>query len=67
MSTVNKFFVFLSLICLPFLALAHEGHGVLEGHTLGHYVFNPMHAIPVVAVVLVVAIVLYRRRQIAKK
>ena len=67
MRTINKLAVLLSMISLPFFALAHEGHGVLEGHSLGHYVFNPMHAIPVVAVILVVAIVLYRRRQVAKK
>jgi|APTNR8051073442_1049403.scaffolds.fasta_scaffold21753_2 uncharacterized membrane protein len=67
MKTIKILSVLLVLAGMPFFAMAHEGHGVLEGHTLGHYVFNPMHAIPVVAVVLVVAIVLYRRRQIAKK
>jgi hypothetical protein len=67
MRTIKNLSVLLILTAMPFLTMAHEGHGVLKGHTLGHYVFNPMHAIPVVAVILVVAIVLYRRRQVAKK
>lgn len=67
MRTIKNLSVLLMLTAMPFFAIAHEGHGVLEGHTLGHYVFNPLHAIPVVAVILVVAIVLYRRRQVAKK
>ena len=67
MKSIKNLSILLLLACMPFLVLAHEGHGVLEGHTLGHYVFNPMHAIPVIAVVLIVAVVLYRRRQVAKK
>ena len=34
-------------VLLPFLSLAHEGHGVVNTGP-GHYVLSPEHAIPLV-------------------
>jgi hypothetical protein len=49
------------LLCLPFLAQAHEGHGVFEGSSLSHYLTSPMHVIPVVAFVAIGAYFLYKK------
>ena len=49
------------LICLPFLAQAHEGHGAFTGGSLSHYLASPLHIIPVVAFVVIGAYFLYKR------
>jgi hypothetical protein len=46
---------------LPFLTLAHEGHGHEHPWSPGHFLANPEHSIPLaVAVVLVTAFVVRR-------
>ncbi len=49
------------MLCLPFLAQAHDGHGVFGGNSLSHYLASPMHVIPVVAFVAIGAYFLYKK------
>ncbi len=49
------------LLCLPFLAQAHEGHGTFSGGSLSHYLASPLHIIPVVAFVAIGAYFLYKK------
>jgi hypothetical protein len=53
-------FAFL-LLCLPFLAQAHGGHGTFEGSSLSHFMTSPLHIIPVVAFLAIGAFYLYRK------
>lgn len=52
--------------CMPFISIAHPGHGEHSGYTITHYFTEPIHAIAT-ALVLVLVIVfirnLRRRRQ----
>jgi 5-enolpyruvylshikimate-3-phosphate synthase len=41
---------------LPFVSMAHPGHGELEGFTIQHYMVEPEH---VVALVLILAVVFF--------
>lgn len=49
------------MLCLPFLAEAHEGHGVFNGGSLSHYLASPMHILPVIAVVAIGVFFIYKR------
>lgn len=50
---------FFSALAIPFIALAHPGHGETDGYTIIHYFTEPTHAILTVGV-MVAAIVLIR-------
>lgn len=43
---------------LPFVAQAHEGHGVGHGQELGHYLLSSEHAVPVAMVVALTVVFL---------
>ena len=44
----------------PALALAHPGHGLIDGWA--HYL-NPEHALPAIAVVAVVVYLIWRKKE----
>lgn len=52
-----------AVLMIPFLSLAHEGHGHTEGFTITHYFVEPVHLLYTLAfgVVSYVAISLYRK------
>jgi len=53
----------LTLIALlPFSAIAHDGHGISQAHSLMHYLTEPLHVIPV-AVVVAVAWAIWRLKK----
>lgn len=52
---------------LPLFSFAHEGHGVASGASMTHYLLSPIHAIPIIVIVAVVAIYFYRKKQTASK
>jgi hypothetical protein len=55
--------VALSLIALlPIGAVAHDGHGSSQAHSLMHYLTEPAHIIPV-AVVVAVGWAIWRRKK----
>ncbi|MCC5932964.1 MAG: hypothetical protein LAT75_00540 [Candidatus Cyclonatronum sp.] len=53
---IYVFTCFTSLFLLHSKALAHPGHGDTEGHSLMHYLTEPMHAIVLLSVVLMVGL-----------
>jgi hypothetical protein len=45
------------------VASAHPGHGTIPADSPAHYVLEPVHALPVVAIVAAIAgVLVYRRR-----
>ena len=48
---------------MPFIAAAHEGHGVFNPNSLMHYVGTPEHGLPIVGALLLTAIILFRRKK----
>lgn len=52
-----------AVLLLPFLSLAHEGHGATEGFTITHYFVEPVHLLYALAfgVASYVAISFYRK------
>lgn len=52
----------LTSLLIPFIGLAHEGHGTTEGYTITHYVVEPVHALFTFAflIVCIVSISIYR-------
>jgi len=50
------------IVCMPFISIAHPGHGEHGGYTITHYFTEPMHAIAI-ALVLFVAIVFIRNHR----
>jgi hypothetical protein len=60
----TRLFVFASLLCSASTLVAHPGHGTTAPDTVEHYVFEPVHAIPVVVLVAAIAVgVVVRRRR----
>lgn len=60
----------LVLAITPAAVLAHEGHGVAgEGHTVEHYVTEPLHVagFAVLVVATVAAVALIRKRRVARQ
>ena len=49
----------LLLLCMPFISMAHPGHGETGGYTITHYFTEPIHL--VVSVSLLIAVVVYIR------
>jgi hypothetical protein len=40
----------ITMILMPFLSMAHPGHGKMGGYTITHYFTEPEHVIPIFAV-----------------
>jgi hypothetical protein len=54
------------VLCMPFISIAHPGHGEHGGYTITHYFTEPMHAIAIALVLFVVIVFvrnLRRKRQ----
>jgi hypothetical protein len=50
------------VLCMPFISLAHPGHGETGGFTITHYFTEPVHiVVALVALIAVVAGVRYFR------
>lgn len=47
---------------LPLAAIAHEGHGSSNAHSLMHYLSEPLHLLPI-AIVAVAGWYIWRRRK----
>lgn len=56
----NVFFTLLALVT-PFIAMAHEGHGIVNDHSWAHYATSASHIAPVIAVAAVVVFFLVRK------
>ncbi len=50
---MKKFFFSISFLSLPFLGIAHEGHGLADGSSLLHYLTAPEHLFPALAGLLI--------------
>lgn len=61
----NRFLTLL-LTMLPFVTMAHPGHGDDEGFTIKHYFTQPEHVLFTLVALVLVAIVL-GRKSLAKK
>ena len=48
---------------LPFITMAHPGHGETEGFTIKHYIVEPEHAVFALLVMAVVIFFLGRRKE----
>ncbi len=46
---------------LPFVASAHEGHGIFDAHSLMHYFVTLEHGLPIAGAVMLTAIILHRK------
>ena len=46
----------LSAVLLPFLTIAHAGHGHVQ-HGIGHYLTSPIHLFGVIAIAALVVVV----------
>lgn len=55
------------LLLLPLFTYAHEGHGVYHGDDLRHYWYSSEHAIPLLALSMLFAVILVRMIQLMKK
>ena len=51
------------LFALPGFAFAHDGHGQLSSHSPLHYLLEPAHALPVLAIALATAALLAASRK----
>jgi hypothetical protein len=51
----------LLLTVLPFISMAHPGHGDDEGFTIKHYFTQPEHIVFTLAALILVAVVLGRK------
>jgi hypothetical protein len=47
------------VLCMPFISMAHPGHGESGGFTITHYFTEPVHVI--ISVSIIIAIVVYIR------
>jgi hypothetical protein len=47
---------FLCILCMPIISVAHPGHGETDGHTIIHYILEPIHAIAAFSGVLLLAL-----------
>lgn len=52
---------------LPFVSLAHEGHGHEHPWSPGHFLANPEHSIPLVLAIALVTAFVVRRYVVAKR
>jgi len=67
MKYFHKFSLTALIATLPFLSFAHEGHGVMTGSSLIHYMLSPMHAISVGIAVVILVVFVIRKRQTSTK
>lgn len=62
----NGVSVLLILLIAAAGAWAHPGHGESEGHSLLHYLTEPLHIVPLIAVIVFsvsIFLVMYARRK----
>lgn len=43
------------------VVFAHEGHGILQGHEPGHYLFSPEHGALLFAAVALIVVLITRK------
>ena len=48
---------------VPLIDTAHEGHGIFDPNLFMHFVGTPEHALPIAGVVVLTAIILFRRKK----
>ncbi len=53
----------LTALALPAAAFAHPGHGTTPPDSVSHYVFEPIHALPIVVLVTAIVVVYFLRRR----
>ena len=61
MNTAIKRLSALMLALFPLTVFAHGGHGAFHGHELAHYLLSPIHLIPSLIIVSVIALFGYNR------
>lgn len=49
------------ILFAPVSLFAHPGHGVTEGHTITHYLTEPVHAIAIFSALVIIAGYLFYR------
>ena len=59
----NVFFLSFILLCMPFISLAHPGHGETDGYTIIHYFVEPMHAVFTYGVLIASVVYIYHLRR----
>ncbi|HEX3024530.1 MAG TPA: hypothetical protein VHP12_04910 [Chitinophagaceae bacterium] len=59
----NIFCVSFLLLCMPFVSLAHPGHGETDGYTIIHYFTEPMHAVFTYSILIATVVYIFRLRR----
>ena len=67
MTISTKKLASLFLAALPVVSFAHEGHGAYHGDDIRHYWYSTEHAIPVITLVLILAVILFKMVQLIRK
>jgi len=57
---MKKWLLFLPLL-LPYIASAHEGHGIFDASNILHYLTTPEHALPLGGGIVLIGLVLRSR------
>lgn len=59
---MKKLLTFILIVCAPFVAFAHEGHGLVQEGPV-HYVFSPEHYWAAGLLVAFIGFILYVRHK----
>ncbi len=59
----NIFSLSFLLLGMPFISLAHPGHGETDGYTIIHYFIEPMHAVFTYSILIATVVYIYRLRR----
>ncbi len=59
----NIFCLCFILLCIPFISLAHPGHGETDGYTIIHYFVEPMHAVFTFSILIASVVYIGRLRR----
>jgi hypothetical protein len=69
MKLLNLFLSGLFFIVMPFIAVAHPGHGdhTHDGFSIIHYFTEPEHALVTIGILISIAVVFYFKYQANRK
>jgi len=69
MKLLNLFFSGLFFVAMPFIAVAHPGHGdhTHDGFSIIHYFTEPEHALVTIGILVTIAVVFYYKYQVNRK
>jgi hypothetical protein len=56
-----KKWLLLASVLLPFIATAHDGHGIFDASNILHYITTPEHALPLGGGIVLLGLLLKNR------